>query len=491
MKRRFLYLLILSFLISALALDLGHIKSRVLAVTSGWAISGDNVYFNDGNVGIGTASPSAWLQMTDKVSQASLLAEVTNATSGFSELTGLQDVYIDDDIAYLIAVNSDPALTIVDISDPTNPQMLSEVVSVYNNDFADMSNPFSVIAKDGYVFVTSISAGNSLVIVDATDPENPTLASSIYDGDGEFSKLDSASGLDIQGDYAYITSGSENAFTIVDISDTSDPDLMSETSHASRLTGASRIVVSGNYAYIATYNEEISIYNVSNKSAPSYVGKLSSGTYTLMNGLSDMYIYNDMLFVSAYLDDAITIFDITSPGSPSLLAEVYDGDGTFSRLDGANGIFVQDNYAYVTSQYDDSFTIMDISNPSSPTLVMEVYDGDGTYSGLDQSFKVGVQDNYAYLVSHADSTFTVIGDVADKEIFNVSESGKVGIGTITPQATLDVAGFMKLQVNSGAPATCDSDTHGSIALNSASRLCTCKSGTGWVYTSDGSTSCSW
>lgn len=71
------------------------------------------------------------------------------------------------------------------------------------------------------------------------------------------------------------------------------------------------------------------------------------------------------------------------------------------------------------------------------------------------------------------------------------KNGNVGIGTLLPQATLDVDGYIKLTKNLSSPIVCDISHDGSLALTAGYRMCACKSGIGWVYTSDGTTVCTW
>ena len=71
-------------------------------------------------------------------------------------------------------------------------------------------------------------------------------------------------------------------------------------------------------------------------------------------------------------------------------------------------------------------------------------------------------------------------------------TGNVGIGTITPAAALDVNGQVKIQKSSAQPFACDAAHDGTIALTSGYRTCVCKGGTTtWVFTTDGTTACTW
>lgn len=67
--------------------------------------------------------------------------------------------------------------------------------------------------------------------------------------------------------------------------------------------------------------------------------------------------------------------------------------------------------------------------------------------------------------------------------------GKVGIGTTSPIATLDINGYAHLAKNSAQPIACDAAHDGSLALASTRRPCECV-GTAWIDVVYG-TACSW
>jgi hypothetical protein len=73
-------------------------------------------------------------------------------------------------------------------------------------------------------------------------------------------------------------------------------------------------------------------------------------------------------------------------------------------------------------------------------------------------------------------------------------TGKVGIGTTTPQSSLEVNGMFKVAQYGKAPVACNSTYRGAIATTLGYRQCICRvagAGTRWAYVSDGSTTCDW
>jgi hypothetical protein len=72
---------------------------------------------------------------------------------------------------------------------------------------------------------------------------------------------------------------------------------------------------------------------------------------------------------------------------------------------------------------------------------------------------------------------------------DVNQGPAIGIGTTTPQATLDISGFARLSTNASEPAACRTGNRGAIALNSASHLCICD-GESWKLDSSGK-ECPW
>jgi hypothetical protein len=74
--------------------------------------------------------------------------------------------------------------------------------------------------------------------------------------------------------------------------------------------------------------------------------------------------------------------------------------------------------------------------------------------------------------------------------WNFNSGNLLGINSLHCES-LFVNGEINLPKNSSEPYACDSAHDGNIALTDFYVTCVCKNGTGWVFTSDGTTACTW
>jgi hypothetical protein len=353
-------------------------------------------------------------QLSDKIVIFDI-SDPTNPTSvgsladgGSRELNGP----IELDIATIggkpyavVAAYDDDGIDIIDISDPTNP---TSVGSLTDGGSRKLNNPYDVaittIGDSTYAVVTSYT-DHGIQIIDISDPTSPSAVGSLADtGTYEgtvYDCLDTSheSGghrclrqpVDVEiatiggSTYAVVAGSGDDGIEIIDISTPSSPsqvERMTDRDDRTReLDGANGVAIttigSSTYAVVTgTLDDGISIIDISTPSSPVYVSELEDGTDTgvctaangerCLDGPRDVEIetINGLTYaiVVSYLDDALTIIDITDVSNPTIVASMYNS--STKELDSAKGVSIftigVSTYAVVGSSTDDGIEIIQI-----------------------------------------------------------------------------------------------------------------------------------
>ena len=213
--------------------------------------------------------------------------------------------------------------------------------------------------------------------------------------------------LRLDGDLAILADGA-NGMRIFDVSDVSNPVLLSATTNPG---GSRDVVVSGTTAYLAA-NNDLRIFDIADPTSPTLIGLYETGSALAValsgNALYTVYgsgfrvldvsdptnpvavtsfsggiprtflLRNDRLYVGG---SEFSIYDISDPFSPVLLGS-YDNPG------GIKEIAIQDNLAYIACEIH-GLRILDISDP---LIITEI----GVYNPHPDILSVTVSDSYAY-----------------------------------------------------------------------------------------------
>ncbi|MHA1954350.1 MAG: LVIVD repeat-containing protein, partial [Candidatus Heimdallarchaeaceae archaeon] len=308
-----------------------------------------------------------------------------------------RDVVVKDDTAFV--ANSEGGLRVIDVSDPANPTPIGtrDTAGITTNlalidDFAlladgtnglvvvDINNPsnptiettfstgissaINVFAQEDYAYVVDIN--NGIIIVDITDPTAPTYVST-------WSKT-SVSDADIFGDYLYVTDLNDG-LSVVNVTDSSAPAFISELT----LPGfAQTIVIEGIDAYIPCQTGGLRVVRIADISdPPAFIGSQTS------IGSRDVIVRKDHVFVADNSNDSLQVFNVSNPASPYLT-------GFYTFPDAPTNMFLEDDLLYVTFSGVGGFHILNVSDPSSPTFV-------GGYSTTGYAMGIWVSGDYAYI----------------------------------------------------------------------------------------------
>ena len=208
------------------------------------------------------------------------VGRLTNVAS--VELDGPYGLFVQGKYAYVVS-DFDHALQIIDISDPTTPVGVGQLIDVHPDPSLALSRPRNVFVKGNHAYVTSFADGG-LQVIDISDPTNP-MGVGIFD-DGAF-VLRGAFDVFVQGNYAYVVGRRDHGFQIVDISDPTNPIGVGQLGDAANLflRSAIEVFVQGNYAYVVAFDEDgLQVIDVSDPTSPTPVGQLKDDGTLAMDG---------------------------------------------------------------------------------------------------------------------------------------------------------------------------------------------------------------
>jgi hypothetical protein len=328
---------------------------------------------------------------------------------GYTDLPGYsENIDISEHYAYIASGGA--GLRVVDISDPEHPE---EVGFAYTDGYAH-----DVIVRDETAFMAG--TGSGLRIVDVSDPENPHEMSG-YDTPGF------ARSLTVRDNTVFMTDG-KNGLSVIDVSDEEQPEeivnyelpgfalhvvsdgmtayvttslglfALDITDPASILSlGAFQesgmqavdVTISQNTAFIADGFQRLRLIDMTDLSAPVQISYYETMGYASSVEIVDNYA----LIATGSSFDIIDISDLTKP------KRVY----SYVTGSGTDDLALFDSYVYMQTLTDGHF-IFDISTPSEPVFVasFECCDGFSQYIVV-----------YEEKIYHANEAGLVIIDVSD------------------------------------------------------------------------------
>ncbi len=174
------------------------------------------------------------------------------------------------------------------------------------------------------------------------------------------------------------------------------------------LDGVHDVVVQGNYLYAVSYVEDaITIFDISDRDDIQKVGEFADtgDPNAELDGAWSIEVDGKYAYVVGYIDDGLEILDISDPGNPTHKGAL-DNAVSGTLLDGANDVFIQGNFAYVLAETDSALNIIDIKDPANPALVGTLADDIAHNMATPKS--VHVVGKYAYVTSYGESALSII-----------------------------------------------------------------------------------
>jgi len=320
------------------------------------------------------------------------------------------------------------ALEVFDITVPASPQIIGRLVNGVDGVLFG-GYPVGIDIVGNYAYIVSL--GNTLEIVDISNPKAPIHKGNLKDGDGG-ALLGSPYSIDVVGNYAYIACMNSNALEIVDISDPTAPvhkGSIVDGQGGAMLNQAFRVSVVGNYAYVLSWGNypalsALEVIDVSNPGSPLHIASLNFTSYSPYGFASqtrphDMVVSGNYAYVVNEYGHGLDIIDVSVPSAPVFKGGLSDGENG-ALLNFSLGLDVAGKYAFVTSNGPPSsdglsnngtLEIIDISDPNLPVHKGNISDGSGG-AELSRPNGIAVSGSYAYVLNDRGNSMTVF-DISD------------------------------------------------------------------------------
>jgi len=279
------------------------------------------------------------------------------------------------------------------------------------------------ISPDGNYLVTSSDTDDYVSIMNVTNKSEIVGLVSYTDLEGDYS-VDNIEAVAISpdGNYLFISSGIDKVVSIMNITDKTQILPLATKFNNDAFNGVRSMVISNdsNYLFVSSYYEDrVTIMNVTDKNAIVQLVNYtdSSGAYSL-DGVRSIAISDDGNYLAtscSQFDDYVSIMNVTNKSAIIPLASYTDSAGDYSVEDTYSiAISPDGNYLYTSSYVDDVISIMNITDKTQILPLATYTDVDGAYS-IQNIYAMDISDDGNYLItcSPTDSYVSVM-NVTDK-----------------------------------------------------------------------------
>ena len=321
-------------------------------------------------------------------------------------------------------------MQVIDVGNPSSPKVLGSVNTG--------TNPADVFVTNGYEYVVNYGS-NTLQIIGGY-PTNPVVLGSISTGNNS-----GPAAVVVSGNYAYVANSQNDKLRVVDVSSAGFPSNVATITMGDNCQSMS---LSGNYIYAGCIGN-FQVIDISNPTSPVVVGSLVTPGENQTITVSGNHAYNVL-----HASNILQVIDISNPTNPVLLGSAATATNPYS-------VAVSGNYAYVGTG-SNTMQIFNVSNPASPVVA-------GSIATASSCFSLAVSGNNAYVVNSGTNNLQVFNiscspsaaiavdpftgatiaaplawNFSGNDIYNVN-TANVGIGTSTPLVKLDVAGKAQVE----------------------------------------------
>ena len=290
------------------------------------------------------------------------------------------------------------------------------------------------VAVSGAFAYTAGYNGGVLNVVDISNPASPQVVGQTVAANA----LLNATNITISGPYAYVVSknrngpsgsgsnddGTGNSLTIVDISNPAAPSIVGSLHDSTNLFGAYGIAIAGMYAYVAaqgclvnqpcpkaSVGDDFAVVDVFNPSNPTLVATIHNQSLPpqwtgALKHATSVALMGDDAFVAAAYSNELTAIDVSDPTHPVIAGTVIDN----TQLDFPVDVAASNGYAFVADQATGVGRVaaVDVHDPS----MMQVASSVTNRTWLNGAYRIHLRNDFAYVAGFNASTLAAV-DISD------------------------------------------------------------------------------
>src|SRR3989339_257736 len=301
-----------------------------------------------------------------------------------SNIDNANGIYVVKDYAY---VSGKSGISIFNVASSSNTIFIASTSQTWST----ISSPRKPVVVGNYAYLPSDGVTTGAVsIFEVSNPAAPMLVGRYPDYvTGATSMIAGAKGIAISGKYLYVVAAGRDTFAALDISDPSDPKMISE--YRTNIGDPQNVIVDGSHAYIANCNANaLTIMDISDPFNLVRDAHLVDATrLDCLNGIDKKgnYIYG-----SVWDTGRFTVIDVSNPKNPYIATSTTGPTGT--EFTNGNDVVVEGDYAYVIAS--NKIVIMNIKDPINPRYITEI--------GI-VSAEIFLSGRYLYAVSGSDEKY--------------------------------------------------------------------------------------
>jgi len=265
------------------------------------------------------------------------------------QLRGIEDVYIDGNLAYL-PCREGKRLTICSIENPQAPVVVSSFTH-------PELGPVAGFAKEGDLLYLASQSNSRLLVVDATDKTALRLLGSVAVGNGVLYKVVYRDG------YCYVAAQSEKKLYVVDVRDPSRPVIAGSVAVTTEDDGPFSVLLRGDHALLGTifgHHNRLAVVDIQDPTAPRLINQLLDPVMGHTSG----EVVGDLFFAVNWDVNAFLVIDLADTANPKLVAKLVD-----KRLGKPNRCVVSGDRAYLPMVEGHGVAVVDISDPMQPRFL--------------------------------------------------------------------------------------------------------------------------